>query len=96
MKITNKRLKQIIKEEISSLITEMDSNTIDNLNPILRDEFNELPDAGGSIPHSPGAATREELIQIADAIDSPEELQRLSATVQSEAAIRALEAILGS
>ena len=93
MKITNEQLKQIIKEEFEAAITEMDSNEVDNLRPELRDEFRELPDAGGTM--GPGAATREELIQIADSIDSPEDLQRLAQTVQSEAAKRALEAILG-
>ena len=96
MKITNKQLNQIIKEEIELAITEMDSNDVDNLRPELRDEFRELPDAGGTIMGSPGAAAREELIQIADSMDSPEDLQRLEQTVESEAAKRALEAILGS
>jgi len=96
MKITNEQLKQIIKEELELAITEMDSNEVDNLRPELRDEFRELPDAGGTIMGSPGAAAREELIQIADSMDSPEELQKLAQTVESEAAIRALEAILGS
>lgn len=95
MKITNQQLRQIIKEELEATITEMDSNDIDNLRPELRDEFRELPDAGGSIAGSPGAAARAELIEIADSMDSPEDLQRLAQTVQSEAAKRALEAILG-
>ena len=95
MKISKERLKQIIKEELEATITEMDSNDIDNLRPELRDEFRELPDAGGSIAGSPGAAARDELIQIADSMDSPEDLQRLAQTVDSEAAKRALEAILG-
>ena len=95
MKISKERLKQIIKEELEATITEMDSNDIDNLRPELRDEFRELPDAGGSILGSPGATARDELIEIADSMDSPEDLQRLAQTVQSEAAKRALEAILG-
>ena len=95
MKITNQQLRQMIKEELEYAITEMDSNEVDNLRPELRDEFRELPDAGGSILGSPGAAARDELIEIADSMDSPEDLQRLAQTVQSEAAKRALEAILG-
>jgi hypothetical protein len=95
MKITNQQLRQIIKEELEATITEMDSNDIDNLRPELRDEFRELPDAGGSIAGSPGASARDELIEIAGSMDSPEDLQRLAQTVQSEAAKRALEAILG-
>jgi len=92
MKITNEKLRQIIKEELELAITEMDSNDVDNLRPELRDEFRELPDAGGSM--GPGATARDELIEIAGSMDSPEDLQRLAQTVQSEAAKRALEAIL--
>ena len=94
MKITNEQLKQIIKEELELAITEMDSNEVDNLRPELRDEFRELPNEGGTIMGSPGAAAREELIQIAYSMDSREDLQKLAQTVESEAAIRALEAIL--
>ena len=90
MKITNNRLKKIIKEELENVMTEMEE-------PSPRDRvysaMDEVPDAGGSIMHSPGARLKEELIQILEVIDDPEELRRLSAVVEEEAAVNLLSSL---
>ncbi len=90
MKLSNKQLKQIIKEELENVITEMEEIT-----PMQRIQgaMGEIPDAGGSIMGSPGSRLKEELEMILDVIDQPEELKRLSAMVQEEAAISLLSSL---
>ena len=82
MKITNNKLKQIIKEELENVMTEMEE--MSPRDKVL-DAMDEIPDAGGSIMYSPGSRIKEELIMILDAIDDPEELRRLSAIVDEKA-----------
>tara|TARA_Y100000592_G_scaffold29839_1_gene47629 strand:+ start:584 stop:889 length:306 start_codon:yes stop_codon:yes gene_type:complete len=90
MKITNNKLKRIIKEELNKVLTEMDE-----MSPRDRvySAMDELPDAGGSIMGSPGARLKQELEMILDVIDQPEELIRLSAIVQERAAINLLSSL---
>jgi len=90
MKITNNKLKQIIKEELNNVMREMEE--ISPRDRVL-DAMDEIPDAGGSIMHSPGARLKQELEMILDVIDSPEELKRLSAIVQERAAINLLSSL---
>lgn len=82
MKITNNKLRQIIKEELENVMSEMEE--MSPRDKVL-DAMDEIPDAGGSIIGSPGSRIREELLLILDAIDDPEELRRLSATVDEKA-----------
>ena len=82
MKITNNKLKQIIKEELENVMTEMEE--MSPRDKVL-DAMDEIPDAGGSIMYSPGSRIKEELIMILDAIDDQEELRRLSAIVDEKA-----------
>ena len=90
MKLSNKQLKQIIKEELESVMREMEE-----MPP--RDRvyaaMDEIPDAGGSIMGSPGARLKEELEMILDVIDQPEELIKLSAIVQERAAVNLLSSL---
>jgi uncharacterized protein YicC (UPF0701 family) len=90
MKITNNKLRQIIKEELEKVMMEMEE--ISPRDRVL-DAMDEIPDAGGSIMHSPGARLKQELEMILDVIDSPEELKRLSAIVQERAAINLLSSL---
>ena len=90
MKLTNNQLKKIIKEELENIMTEMEE-------VLPRDRvynaMDEIPDAGGSIMHSPGARLKEELEMILEVIDDPEELRKLSAIVREEAAVNLLSSL---
>ena len=90
MKLSNKQLQQIIKEELESVMTEMEK-----MSPRDRvySAMDEIPDAGGSIMGSPGARLKEELEMILDVIDQPEELIKLSAIVQEKAAVNLLSSL---
>ena len=88
MKLSNKQLKQIIKEELESVMTEMEEESPEMM---IRGEMEELPDAGGSIMGTPGATARDELVDIADALEDPGYLSQLAKTVQSDEAKRVLE-----
>ena len=90
MKITNNKLKQIIKEELNKVLIEM--NEISPRDRVYS-AMDEIPDAGGSIMGSPGARLKQELEMILDAIDNPEELRRLSSIVQERAAINLLSSL---
>lgn len=100
MKITNNELKKIIKEELNNVMMESQvffPGKNPNLEMSPREKvdaaMDEIPNAGGSIMGSPGARLKEELLLIADAIDDPEELARLSATVDERAAIDLLSSL---
>ena len=88
MKLSNKQLKQIIKEELENIMTEMEEESPEMM---IGREMDELPDAGGSIMGSPGAMARDELMDIADALDDAEYLSQLAKKVQSDEAKRVLE-----
>lgn len=88
MKITNKQLRQIIKEELQNIVTEMEEESPEMM---VNREIDELPDAGGSIMGSPGAMARDELMDIADALEDPEYLSQLAKKVESDEAKRVLE-----
>jgi uncharacterized protein YicC (UPF0701 family) len=90
MKITNEKLKEIIKEELEKVMMEMEEPT-----PMQRIQgaMDQIPNASGSIMGSPGSRLKEELEMILDVIDQPEELTRLSGTVQEEAAISLLSSL---
>lgn len=90
MKLSNKQLQQIIKEELESVMTEMEK-----MSPRDRvySAMDEIPYAGGSIMGSPGARLKEELEMILDVIDQPEELIKLSAIVQEKAAVNLLSSL---
>lgn len=90
MKLSNKKLKQIINEELESVMTEMEEVSPRDK---VYDAMDEIPDAGGSIMGSPGARLKQELEMILDAIDYPEELMKLSAIVQERAAINLLSSL---
>ena len=90
MKLSNKELKQIIKEELESVMTEMEEMSPRDK---VYDAMDEIPDAGGSIMGSPGARLKEELEMILDVIDQPEELIKLSAIVQERAAVNLLSSL---
>ena len=87
MKLSNKQLKQIIKEELEYVMTEMEESP----EMMIRGEMDELPDAGGSIMGSPGAMARDELMDIANALEDPQYLSQLAKKVQSDEAKRVLE-----
>ena len=90
MKITNSKLKQIIKEELNNVMMEMDE--MSPRDKVL-DAMDEIPDAGGSIMYSPGSRLKQELEMILDVIDQPEELIKLSAIVQERAAVNLLSSL---
>lgn len=90
MKITKNQLSKIIKEEFENIMTEMEE-----ISPRDRvyNAMDEIPDADGSIMHSPGARIKQELEMILDAIDDPEELRKLSVIVQERAVINLLSSL---
>jgi len=91
MKITNNKLKQIIKEELESVMTEMEEMLPRDK---VYDAMDEIPDDGGSSSmDSPGARLKLELEMILEAIDDKEELRRLSAIVQERAAVNLLSSL---
>ena len=91
MKISNEQLKQIIKEELDSVMTEMDEMLPRDK---VYDAMSEIPDDGGSSSmDSPGARLKLELEMILDAIDDKEELIKLSAMVQERAAVNLLSSL---
>ena len=90
MKLSSKQLQQIIKEELESVMTEMEKMSPRDR---VHSAMDEIPDAGGSIMGSPGARLKEELEMILDVIDQPEELIKLSAIVQEKAAVNLLSSL---
>ena len=91
MKLSNKELKQIIKEELESVMTEMEEMSPRDK---VYDAMDEIPhDGGSSSMDSPGARLKEELEMILDVIDQPEELIKLSAIVQERAAVNLLSSL---
>ena len=88
MKLSSKQLQKIIKEQLENIMTEMEE---ESPGMMVDREMDELPDAGGSIMGSPGAMARDELMDIADALDDAEYLSQLAKKVQSDEAKRVLE-----
>ncbi len=88
MKLSSKQLQKIIKEELENIMTEMEE---ESRKMMVDREIDELPDAGGSIMGSPGAVARDELMDIADALEDTEYLSQLAKTVESDEAKRVLE-----
>jgi len=88
MKLTNEKLKQIIKEELESIMTEMEEESAEMM---ISRELKDLPNAGGSIMGTPGATARDELVDIANSLEDEKYLSQLANTVHSEEAKRVLE-----
>ena len=88
MKLTNEKLKRIIKEELERIMTEMEEESPEMM---IGREIDELPNAGGSIMGTPGATARDELVDIANALEDPQYLSQLAKTVKSDEAKRVLE-----
>ena len=91
MKLSNKQLKQIIKEELESVMTEMEEISPRDK---VYDAMDEIPhDGGSSSMDSPGARLKQELERILEVIDDKEELIKLSAEVKEEAAVNLLSSL---